>query len=33
MNAMMVIKQKEGEIRPNDARHIFKSAIWWLQND
>ena len=33
MNAMMVIKQTEGEIRPDDARYIFKNAIWSLQND
>ena len=33
MNAMIVIKRTEGEIRPDDARHIFKNSIWWLQND
>ena len=33
MNAMMVIKRTEGEICPDDARHLFKNAIWWLQND
>ena len=28
MNAMMVIKRMDGEICPDDARHIFSNAIW-----